>query len=59
MNALLRHYQDEYPEASVDELAMLARAVFLDSEAYMAEVDRLLKPSSHYVPSHRYKPSIK
>ena len=42
MNALLRFVQDEYPNAQNDELAQLARAIFEDDKAYLAELDHLL-----------------
>ena len=44
MNALLRFVQDEYPNAENDELAALARAIFEDDKAYLAELDHLLNP---------------
>ena len=44
MNALLRFVQDEYPEASNDELAQLARCIFDDDKAYLKEIDHLLNP---------------
>ena len=43
MNALLRFVQDEYPEAENYELCQLARAIFDDSTAYIAEIDHLLE----------------
>ena len=46
MNALLRYFSDEYPEANNDELAMLARDIFADTVAYQQEIDRLLRPIS-------------
>ena len=48
MNALLRYCMDEYPEAENDELAMLARAIFADTDAYVKEIDSLLQPVSKY-----------
>ena len=45
MNALLRFVQDEYPEADNDQLAALARAIFDDDKAYLAELDHLLNPN--------------
>ena len=44
MNALLRFVQDEYPDADNDQLAALARAIFDDDTAYLAELDHLLTP---------------
>ena len=44
MNALLRFVQDEYPEANNDQLAALARSIFDDDAAYLAELDHLLNP---------------
>jgi len=44
MNALLRFVQDEYPDANNDELAQLARAIFEDDKAYLAEIDHLINP---------------
>ena len=44
MNALLRFVQDEYPDADNDQLAALARAIFEDDKAYLAELDHLLDP---------------
>ena len=44
MNALLRFVQDEYPEANNDQLAALARAIFEDDKAYLAELDHLINP---------------
>ena len=46
MNALLRFVQDEYPNANNDELAQLARVIFEDEKAYLAELDHLLNPTS-------------
>ena len=45
MNALLRFVQDEYPDANNDQLAALARAIFEDDKAYLAELDHLLNPN--------------
>ena len=45
MNALLRFVQDEYPDANNDQLAALARAIFDDDKAYLAEIDHLLNPN--------------
>ena len=53
MNALLRYCMDEYPEAENDELAMLARAIFADTDAYVKEIDSLLQPVSKYSTLHR------
>ena len=53
MNALLRYFSDEYPEANNDELAMLARDIFADTAAYQREIDRLLKPISKYEPINK------
>ena len=44
MNALLRFMEDEYPHATNDELANLARAIFDDTPAYLKEIDHLLNP---------------
>jgi hypothetical protein len=53
MNALLRYFSDEYPDANNDELAMLARDIFADTVAYQQEIDRLLKPISKYEPNNK------
>ena len=53
MNALLRYVTDEYPEADNHELAMLARNIFADTQAYQYELDHLLRPSSKYEPLHK------
>jgi hypothetical protein len=53
MNALLRYFSDEYPDANNDELAMLARDIFADTVAYQQEIDRLLKPISKYEPINK------
>ena len=42
MNALLRFMEDEYPHATNDELANLARAIFDDTTVYLKELDHLL-----------------
>ena len=42
MNSLLRFMQDEYPDATNDELANLARAIFDDTPVYLRELDYLL-----------------
>ena len=45
MNALLRFVQDEYPDATNDELLQLARSIFDDTPAYLKEIDHLLNPT--------------
>ena len=45
MNALLRFVQDEYPDATNDELLQLARSIFDDTPAYLSEIDHLLNPT--------------
>ena len=45
MNALLRFVQEEFPDANNDELAQLARCIFDDDRAYLAELDHLLNPN--------------
>ena len=46
MNALLRFVQDEYPDATNDELLQLARSIFDDTPAYLKEIDHLLNPTN-------------
>lgn len=38
--------QDEYPEATNDELCNLARAIFDDTAVYLKELDHLLDDKS-------------